>query len=412
MVLFKQVETEKMAISELKRYKLKMQIMSLLYQKSSRSASTLSKLTNVSLPTVRLVLDELIEENVVAIRGIGDSQGGRKPVIYSLSADAFYILAVELGHHSAKAVIYNSHNNEVSRILSFETNINDSELEGAVDKALNALLAETKLQKQKIVAIGLSMPGLIDSEQGINKTIRKGANRDVVSRFSRYFQIKTFIENDARMQALGEFTFGTARQTRNAIVINWDWGLGLGMILDGTIFKGANGSAGEFSHIRIDEEGDLCECGKKGCLQSMAGAGKLIAMAREELERGAVSQLTAQFAHNPDSLNPGDIINCAKKGDELSMMLLSKLSTRMAWGLSVLIQLLNPELIVLSGPMLKANQYVLIPIQQALHKYCLESILENVRIEVSRMDESAGLKGVAVMVFQKIFSDKSQTASH
>ena len=407
-MLFKDVQTEKMAISELKRYKLKMQILSLLYEGNSRSASALCKLTNVSLPTVRQALDELIEEKVAVILGVGDSQGGRRPMIYSLAADAFYILAIELAHHSAKAVIYNSHNTEVSRVVSFATDINDTRLENGVEHVLNDLLDETKLTKQKIIAIGLSMPGLIDAELGINKTIVDAEARDVVARFNNHFHIKTFIENDARMQALGEFIFGKARHTRNALVINWDWGLGLGLILNGNIYSGANGSAGELSHIRIDEEGDLCECGKKGCLQSMAGKDKLVRMAREELEIGAISQLTTQFLHNPDSLKASDIIECAKKGDELSILLLSKLSTRMAWGLSVLIQLLNPELIVLSGPMLEANQYVLIPIQQALHKYCLESILENVRIEVSEMDESAGLKGVAVMVLRKIFSDKSQ----
>lgn len=407
MVFFRHVDTEKMAISELKRYKLKMQILSLLYQKNLRSSSTLSKLTNVSLPTVRLILDELIEEKVVEIRGVGDSAGGRKPWIYSLSGDAFFILAVELGHHSAKAVVYNSHNAEVSRIIRFETNINDPRMEESVEAALTILLTETAVPREKIIAIGLSMPGLIDSVKGINKTIRKADQRDVVGRFTRYFQIKTYIENDARMQALGEYTFGAAHRTRNAMIINWDWGLGLGMILEGNIFNGTNGSAGEFSHIRIDEEGDLCECGKKGCLQSMAGAGKLVSMAREELKAGAVSQLSQRDLSNPDSLKPDDIIECAKKGDEFSITLLSKLSSRLAWGLAILIQLLNPELIVLSGPMLKANQYVLIPIQQALHKYCLESILENVRIELSQMDESAGLKGVAVMVFQRLLSDTS-----
>ncbi|WP_163710622.1 ROK family protein [Mangrovibacterium lignilyticum] len=407
MVLLNAVDISKMPISELKRYRLKMHILRILYTKKSRSASALGKKANVSLPTIRSVLEELIADKIVKIEGIGDSKGGRKPTIYSLTSDAFYILAVELGHYSARAVIYNSQNVEVSSIMEFETNIDDPSLESKVDEILDLLLKQTDLSREQIVAIGLSMPGLIDAEEGINKTIKNEAARDVVSRFNSRFNIRTYIENDARMQALGEFIFGKAKNSRNTIVINWDWGLGLGMILNGEIFSGTNGSAGELSHIRVEEDGDLCECGKKGCLESMAGTRKLISMAKEELNKGAVSQLASRFAKNPAALKAVDIIDCAKKGDELSISLLAKISTRMAWGLSVMIQLFNPELIVLSGPIIKASQYVLIPIQQALHKYCLESILDSVRIEVSEMGENSGLKGVGVMVYQKIFSDKS-----
>ncbi|RKD92022.1 ROK family transcriptional regulator [Mangrovibacterium diazotrophicum] len=407
MILLNAEDIRKMPISELKRYRLKMHILRILYAKKTRSASALGKKINVSLPTIRAVLDELIEEKIVRIEGIGDSRGGRKPVMYGLYSDAFYILAVELGHYSAKAVIYNGQNVEVSSVREFDTNINDGELETKVDHVLQVLLEQASLSRDQIVAIGLSMPGLIDAEAGVNKTIVAENQRHVVDRFYSKFHIRTYIENDARMQALGEFTFGKARNSRHTIVINWDWGLGLGMILNGEIYSGSNGSAGELSHIRIQEDGDLCECGKKGCLQSMAGTRKLISMAKEELAKGAVSQLASQFTKDIDNIKAIDVINCAKKGDELCISLLSRLSTRMGWGLSVMIQLFNPELIVLSGPIIKASQYVLIPIQQALHKYCLESILESVRVEVSEMGENSGLKGVGVMVYQKIFSDKS-----
>ncbi len=407
MVLHKKEDTERMAISELKRYKLKMHILRLLYHKSPQSASVLSKKTNVSLPTIRSILDDLIDDKIVCSTGIGDSQGGRKPTIYSISSDAFYILAVELGHYKAKAVIYNSLNNEISSIQEFETNIDDPKLEITVEKILDSLLKETGLAKDKIAAIGLSMPGLIDSENGINRTIKKPDDRNIVDRLSRQLKIKTYIENDARMQALGEFVFGKAKSTSNTLVINWSWGLGLGMILNGEIYNGSNGCAGELSHIRIEEEGDMCECGKRGCFQTIAGAQNLLNMALAELKKGTISQLTSKFAHEPGEMKPADIINCAKKGDELSISLLTSISTRLAWGLSILIQLYNPELIVLNGPLTKASQYILIPIQHALNQYCLENISENVRIEISEMGEHSGLKGVAVMVFQRLFRDKS-----
>jgi predicted NBD/HSP70 family sugar kinase len=146
-------------------------------------------------------------------------------------------------------------------------------------------------------------------------------------------------------------------------------------------------------------------------LQTIASARKLLELAQEEVQKGTVSQLTTRFKNNPHTMMPFDIINSARKGDELSISLLNKISTNLAWGLSILIQLYNPELIVLNGPLTQASQYVRIPLKQALNQYCLENISSNVKIEISEMGEHSGLLGVAVMVFQQIFSDKSMNQS-
>jgi N-acetylglucosamine repressor len=403
----KKTDPGKMAVTELKRYKLRMYILKSLYKKGMQSASSLVKKTNVSLPTVRAVLDDLIREKIVGAFGIGDSNGGRKPVIYSLEKDAYFVLAVEMGHYLAKATIVDCLNNSRTRVQEFETNIDDPELEKKLKKVFDILLLEAGLEKDKITAIGVGMPGLIDTDHGFNKTIKDPKAQNIGERLSTYFKLRVFIENDARMQALGEFVFGKAKNALNTLVVNWSWGLGLGMILNGEMYRGVNGCAGELSHIRIAENGKLCECGKRGCLQTIAGARHLLNMAREEVQKGTISQLTKQFAAKPQEMTPTDIINCAKKGDELSISLLNILSTNLAWGLSILIQLYNPEQIVLNGPLAKGGQYVLIPIQQALNQYCLTSISEHVRIEISDLGENSGLQGVAVMVFHKIFRDKS-----
>jgi predicted NBD/HSP70 family sugar kinase len=407
MVYHKKEDTRKMAISELKRYRLRMQIMGLLYEKGLLSASALSKATNVSLPTVRSIIDDLSSENVVKAIGMGDSKGGRKPVIFGLAEDAYYILAVEMGHFRAKVVIFNCLNQEITPIQEIETNIDDAELDVKLFGAYHQVLSQSSIKENQIEAIGVCMPGLIDTATGINHTIKSNAYRNISERLTNRFGKRVYIENDARMQAMGEFIFGKARNTRNALVVNWSWGLGLGMILNGSVYSGATGFAGELSHIRVMENGELCDCGKRGCLQTIASARKLLELAQEEVQKGTVSQLTTRFRNNPHTMMPFDIINSARKGDELSISLLNKISTNLAWGLSILIQLYNPELIVLNGPLTQASQYVRIPLKQALNQYCLENISSNVKIEISEMGEHSGLLGVAVMVFQQIFSDKS-----
>lgn len=239
------------ALSELKRHNLRMQIIRLLYKKSPQSAVHLSKKLAISLPSTRAVLNELIEENVVFITGTGESSGGRKPVLYSLSGDAFYILAVEMDQYKAKAVLLNCLNEFSSEIAEFDTNINDSGFIEKLDLAFNQLQNESGIVKSKIHAIGICMPGLIDPRNGLNQTIKKLKNRNIAEQVSKHFKLATYIENDARMQTLGEFVFGKAKNTLNTLVINWSWGLGLGMIINGEIFAGSNGCSGEFSHIRM-----------------------------------------------------------------------------------------------------------------------------------------------------------------
>jgi predicted NBD/HSP70 family sugar kinase len=397
------------ALSELKRHNLRMQIIRLLYKKSPQSAVHLSKKLAISLPSTRSILNDLIDENVVFITGTGESSGGRKPVLYSLSGEAFYILAVEMDQYKAKAVLLNCLNEFSGNIVEFDTNINDPEFITKLDWAFKKLQAESVIDKSNIHAIGICMPGLIDPRNGLNQTIKNPDRKNIAEQVSEHFQLTTYIENDARMQTLGEFVFGKARNTQNTLVINWSWGLGLGMIINGEIFAGSNGCSGEFSHIRIVEDGELCECGKRGCLQTIAGARHLLNLAKQAITDQTISQLTNDFNNRLDELTVKDIINGALKGDELSINLISTLGKNLAWGLSILIQLYNPELILLGGPLTVPKQYLLLTIQKALQQYCLENILSNVRIEISELAEHSGLKGTGVMVFKKLFNPQQTT---
>lgn len=392
------------ALSELKRHNLRMQTIRLLYKKSPQSAVYIGKKLNISIPTVRSILNELIEESVALITGTGDSSGGRKPVLYSLAGNAFYILSVEMQHYTAHAVLVDSLNEMKSSIAEFDTNIDDPNFISKLDSAFQKLLTESGVDRSKVSAIGISMPGLIDPVNGINRTIKDPKRQRIADDVSHYFKLKTYIENDARMQTLGEFVFGKAHHTKNTLVVNWSWGLGLGIITNGEIYQGSNGCSGEFSHIRMTEEGELCECGKRGCLQTIAGAKKLLKMAIREIEAGTISQLTNTYKGKTETLTVDAVIQSAMNGDEMSISLINTLSKNLAWGLSILIQLYNPELILLNGPLTVPKQYLLITIQQALHQYCLESILSSVKIEISELEAYAGLKGTAVMVFRNMFA--------
>ncbi len=405
MIFSEEIKQLKLSGNELKKYRQKKKILELLYHHDSMSGSVLGKKIGVSLPTVLSLLNELSELNFVETCGTGVSSGGRKPVMFRLLDESIYVIACELGRYSGKMIIYNSHNQAVSSLISFETSIDDNELVDKIYFHAKQLIKEFDIDESRIFGVGLTMPGLIDEIGGINHTIKNKKFSNVKERLEAKFNKMVYVNNDARMQAYGEYIFGKAKGHSNAVIINWSWGIGLGMILNGALYNGSTGFAGELSHTKFVDEGDLCICGKQGCLETIASSYVLVKNTVEGINSNVVSQLTASYKNRTEELQPEDIINAARLGDEFSISLLNKIGLAVGKGLSFTIQLLNPEIIVLGGVVSRASQYILTPIQQAINKYCLEQISSRVKIVISDNWEQSGLLGVTAMLFQELFSD-------
>lgn len=391
--------------NELKKHRQKKRILNLLYRNDSMSGTAIAGRIGVSLPTAFVILNELVEMKFVESCGTGVSRGGRKPILFSLSNNSIYVIACELGRYQGRIVIYDAHSQPVTTIFSFDTSINDNDLVDKIYNNAQELIRNYKIDAQRIFAIGLTMPGLVDEIKGINYTIKNKELQNVRERLEEKFQNFVYVNNDARMQAYGEYIFGKAKGHSNAIIIYWSWGIGVGMILDGKLYNGSTGFAGELSHAKFVEDGDLCGCGKRGCLETVASSDFLVKNAIEGIKIGVVSQLTGIFKNRLQELKPEDILNTANQGDEFSIALLNKAGLALGKGLSFTIQLLNPEIIVLGGIISGAKRFILTPIQQSLNKYCLEQISSNVKIVISENWEQAGLLGITATLFQQLFSD-------
>ncbi|WP_346860563.1 ROK family protein [uncultured Draconibacterium sp.] len=405
MILIENINDINLTGNELKNYRRKKRILALLYRNETLSASVIGKRIGVSLPTAISLLKELSNDKFVESRGTGKSKGGRKPMLFGLKNNSIFIVACELGRFEGRIGIYDSHNNKVAPVSVFDTSIDDDELVEKIYSNAQKIIAENKIDENRIFAIGVAMPGLVDEIEGVNYTIKKEEFRNVRERLQEKFHRLVYINNDARMQAYGEFVFGKAIGHNNAIIINWNWGLGVGMILDGKLYNGATGFAGELSHTKFVEDGNLCICGKRGCLETVTSAHVLLNKAREAIKNGNVSQLTANFKNREDELKVEDIINAAKSGDEFSISLINEVGQALGKALSNTIQLLNPDIIVLGGVVSKAKQFVLTPIQQSINQYCLEQISGSTQIVITESWKESGLQGITATLYQKIFSD-------
>jgi predicted NBD/HSP70 family sugar kinase len=365
-----------------------------------------------SLPLVTRLIDELIEENRVIENGLGQSTGGRRPLMYSIRADIQYVVAVSMDQLVTRIALLDMHNNYIGAVLKVDLVLKDNDKSLAIlTEAIAAFIDSAPVEKKKIVGIGISMPGFVDAQKGINYSFLKTSNDSITVHISKAVGLPVLIDNDSSLIALAELQFGAAVREKNAMVINMNWGVGLGMILDGAIYRGEIGFAGEFSHIPLFNNNKLCSCGKHGCLETETSLLVLVEKAKEGLLAGRISSLQNIPFDNPEVAN-NLIINAANRGDQFAVELLSEIGLKIGRGVSILIHLLNPKLIVLSGRGAMAGKIWQAPIQQALNEYCIPRLAHNTNIIVSQLSYQADMIGAASLImenFDRLYSSKVGT---
>lgn len=374
-----------------------------LYYNDVQTSADISAYTGKSIPYAARILNELVKEGYVHERGFAISSGGRKPLNYSLVNNTHYIVSVAMDQFSAQMVVVDMNNNFVAEIKRYDFEIYDLQVEAFIIY-LNEFIKNSGIAKNKIIGIGISMPGFVDTEKGINYSYLKVNGQTLVQYIQQQIAIPVFLDNDSTAIALAEQKFGIAAPLKNIMVLNLGWGIGLGMILNGHIFRGNNGLAGEFSHIPLFKNGKLCTCGKHGCLETEASLIAVTATAKEGIKQGQATSLV-----NYDDIDADTIIAEAIKGDRFSVKLISEAAYHVGEGLAILIHLMNPAAIVLSGKGSMVGKLWLAPIQQAINEHCIPRLTNYTEFIISDLNIKAQLIGTAALVvenFGKNLEDK------
>ena len=394
-------------VVEVKNYLLKIRLIKNLYQKGASTANEICGSMGISLPTVNTLLTDLIRSGEVIKQGRAASQGGRKPDLYRLAPDAFYVLAVDLSKYAVSLALYNCQQTQVKdKVIHKLVLNNEAETFEQLCLHLESYISASGFPSQKIIAIGISMPGLIDSKAGINHTYLNFGGKSLQAHLESRFPQAVFLENDARAMTLAEFKFGAAKSAQNVLGIFVGWGIGLGIVIDGKLYQGTSGFAGEFAHSPLFESQEInCTCGKKGCLEAIASGTSIVRMAEEALLLDKDSILARMAKAYKGPLDPNLVVNAAKEGDQRAITILSDVGLNLGRGISMLIQLLNPELIVLGGVVAEANQYILTPIQQALNVYSMAKSREKTQLALYQLGNDVGLVGAIAVVTDKLFEE-------
>ncbi|MCE7053573.1 ROK family protein [Algoriphagus sp. AGSA1] len=394
-------------VVEIKSYLNKLKIIKNLYAKRANTASEICSEVGISLPTVNALLGDLMTSGEVIKQGRAESQGGRKPDLYRLAPDAFYVLSVDLSKYNMNLALYSCNHEIITTKESHRISLdNEKETFDSICTLIESYLENSGIPADKVIAIGFSMPGLTDSVGGVNYTYLRFGHNTLLENLEKRFEKKIFLENDARAMTLAEYKFATDHSYKNVLGLFIGWGIGLGIIIDGKLYQGASGFAGEFSHSPLFESRDVtCICGKKGCLEAVASGTAIVKMAEAAIALDKDSILARMARNHVGDLLPSLVVDAALAGDQRAITILSEAGLDLGRGISMLIQVLNPELIIIGGSVAEAKQYLITPIQQALNIYSMAKSREKSQIALYQLGEDVGLLGGVAVVNEQLFED-------
>lgn len=372
------------------------------------SRTKIAKIFKLSAATITKYVNGLIQAGVVKEDGWEPSKGGRMPVLLRIAPEAMYAIGVDLGGANLRVAVVNLENNIVANITK-KTNANEGR-DKVFRKVIDAIyeaIELSKIGKDKIKGIGVGISGLINHEKGVClycPNIEGWENVPVKRLVEEEFAIDTSLEDSSRAMALAEHWSGVARGIDNFIFVNVGVGIGGAIFVHGKLYRGIGGIAGEFGHMTIDEAGPRCNCGNYGCLETLASGPAISRRTRQAIKEGVVSLIEKLAEGKLENITPEIVVEAARRGDKLAFNIMEKTGEYLGIGIANMINIFNPELIVVSAGVLQAGDILLESLKRTVKARALQLSSSMVDIKVSRLRDNAGALGAAIMVLKNIFS--------
>ncbi|MFM2138279.1 MAG: hypothetical protein RJA57_586 [Bacteroidota bacterium] len=361
----------------------------------------LSREINTSAPKTTSLLNELIKEGLVHEQGKMDSTGGRRANIYGLVSSACYFIGVDVKRYYINIGLldFKKHLVKTEDKIPYPLE-NTQESLTALINLIRKFIKEQGVAKNKVLGIGINLSGRVNNITGYSYSYFHFQEEPLAAIIERQLGIRTFLENDSNAMAYGEFEQGVVTNEKNVLFINLDYGTGSGIIIDGKVYYGKSGFSGEFGHIPVYENDIICGCGKKGCLETEVSGQALLRKVNERITAGSSSVLSKKV-QTEGELKLQDLIDAARLEDVLIIELLAEMGEKLGKALAMLINIFNPELVILGGTLAETGEYLRLPARSALNKYSLSLVNNDTQLKTSRLGERAGMIGACLIARNK-----------
>lgn len=380
------------------------EILKNLYFDTALSIAELVKKLSKSTPSITKVINHLLQEKIIIECGFAESTGGRRPLQFALNPSLnFYILTISADQYFSTFTLTDLGQNTIAEHRDIPLELQSDNSSDLLLSEVERILASSTITLDRLIGIGLSMPGFVNSELGVNESYPiTHPLYKIKNKIEKKYKVATVIENDSRCIALAEKEFGLAKNIENSLIINLNWGVGLGIIINGVIFKGESGFAGEFSHIPLSDNNTLCSCGKRGCLEVEASLNAAIRNTENDIEKNEYSIYSTFVKSNLNKVDA--LIEASNVGDQIAINNLGKIGYMLGKGISTLIHILNPKQIIVSGRGAELGRILNPQIQIAINEFCIPEIAKTTQIQMSELNKHAQVKGTAAIVAENHIS--------
>jgi len=394
---------EDTSLSALKLIKLKKSIIKHLALKGEATIAELCSEADFSIPTVTKIISELIEEGFVFEKGKVGTNGGRPPSLYGINPKACYYLGVEVGRNFINIGIQDFNNKfvKLTENISYVLENNRESL-NSLCSIINEFVDKSGVPRKKIIGACINLSGRINSRKGFSYSYFLFEEKPLSEIIESSIHIKTFLENDTRAMAYGEYNCGAVQNEKDVIFVNISWGVGIGIICDGKLYYGKSGYSGEFGHSPVFDNEIICHCGKKGCLETEISGVALLRKFKKSLENGSTSILSGKKAIEDITIN--DILTAINENeDTLAIEILEEIGSNMGRYISMLINIFNPQLVILGGILAETGLYLRLPIRTSIQKYSLSLVSQDMELKMSSLGSKAGVIGACYILRDKLF---------
>jgi predicted NBD/HSP70 family sugar kinase len=369
----------------------------------------IAKNLGLSKASLTGITADLINEGLILEKEAGANQVGRRPILLSINPDGACAVGVSISMEQVEVVIINFQAEiKTSYALSLEKSFYSPEdLVQKITEAIRRCISKSGYTKTRIAGIGISIPGLVDSRSGMIKYMPNYGWMDVNLREMLQNKINhpVFIDNDANTITIAERWFGNGKGSDNFLVIVLETGIGAGYVLNGQMIRGSFGIAGEFGHMSINQDGPLCRCGKRGCIEAYSGIYTIVKDALETINSRMAKK------HIKKEISFSDVIKIARDGNPEVKKIFDKAGNVLGFGISQLVILLNPERIIITGLGAQAEDLLFKPMFESIRKNLSDRLSRyHTDILIKPSTDEVFAQGAGTLVLQEIY--KSPAIRH
>lgn len=382
----------------------KSNVLNIIRNNSPIFKAEISRLSNLSIPTVMKITEELMSKNLIIETGKGVSSGGKPPQMLEFNSKAYQIVGVDINEYRIDTVLMNLD----ATIVEHQTrDIGGRDTGRAVTNGINESVSRVMESAVgsggTVLGIGIGVAGIVDSKNGVvaYSPTFNWKDLDLLSLVQKNFSLPVMLDNDTRAMAMGEKLIGIGRDSENFVYIDFGVGIGSAMVIDGKLYYGSNQASGMLGHMAVEKDGPVCQCGNIGCLDLYASPKMIGERARDRirnLSHGETSQVLDLVYGDIDKIDVYTVLEAAENGDKLAIEMVKEATGYLGLAVTNLMNIVDPELIVLNGKIVRGSNVFYRYFRKEVERRQTRLIGRQVDMKFSSMGKHIGAIGAGSFI--------------